>query len=218
MLTEDYLIRMINLAIAALLRIIGLKQSGSYEEALQLIDLVFEQLLGLRASMAKNLDDDRLYFLLTSHDRLDTQRLEIIGELFIEEGDIYTAQNRLAEAREDYTRALRYSLEVFFDHSSQDEAGLAQKIDALAQFLSIPGMGASTLWPLAGYYEEKGAYALAEAALLELENRPDLQASIRPELAAFYQRLLEKPKPDLAKGGIALARVQEQLARLRQQK
>ena len=95
MLTEDYIIRMINLAIAALLQIVGLKKKGDYQTALDLIDLTFEQLLGLRASMAKNLDDERLYFLLTRQDRLDTQRLAIVADLFQEEGDIYAAQGRV---------------------------------------------------------------------------------------------------------------------------
>ena len=43
-----------------------------------MIDMTFEQLLGLRSSMAKGLDDDRLYFLLTRNDQLDTQRLSIM--------------------------------------------------------------------------------------------------------------------------------------------
>ena len=47
MLTEDYLIRQINLAIAALAKILGFKTAGQYQAALYEIDQLLEQLIGL---------------------------------------------------------------------------------------------------------------------------------------------------------------------------
>ncbi len=192
MLTEDYLIRMINLAIAALLRIIGLKKEGDYQEALLLIDVTLEQLLGLRSSMAKNLDDNRLYFLLTRNDRLDTQRLAIVADLFHEEGDILSALGRVQESQKDYARALRFDLEVLFNEGEVEPVELLRKIEYLVQRLDLHGLGADTLWPLAGYYEEREAYAQAEAVLLMLAGRPEVRAEILPEVAAFYERLAAK--------------------------
>lgn len=189
MLTEDYLIRQLNLAIAALLQILGLKERGDYQTALDLIDLTIEQLLGLRASMAKNLDDDRLYFLLTRQERLDVQRLAVVADLFQEEGDIYASQGRLPESTADYTRALRYNLEVLFDESDVDRGEIRQKVETLAGRLDLSSLGAETLWPLAGYYEGNRDYARAEALLLSLAERPEIRTEILPELAAFYQRL-----------------------------
>lgn len=46
-ITEDYILRMISLATAALLRAIGLRKGGQYEQAEQAIDQALEQLLGL---------------------------------------------------------------------------------------------------------------------------------------------------------------------------
>ena len=216
MLTEDYLIRMINLAISALLRIVGLKKAGDFQEARLLIDITFEQMLGLRASVAKNLDDGRLYYLLTRNNRLDTRRLALIAELFWHEGEIAAAQNREQESREAYTRALRYNLEVLFsatdDTNLQDE--VRPKIELLTQSVDVASLGAETLWPLAGYYEDSGAYALAENILLLLAGRPELQNEIRPELVAFYGRLLEKPEQALESGGVNHAQVRERLKRL----
>ena len=42
MLTEDYIMRMINMAIAALLQAIGLRKAGEYNQALQTIDQALE--------------------------------------------------------------------------------------------------------------------------------------------------------------------------------
>ncbi len=192
MLTEDYLIRMINLAIAALLRIIGLKKEGDYQEALLLIDVTLEQLLGLRSSMVKNLDDNRLYFLLTRNDTLDTQRLAIVADLFHEEGDILAALGKAQESQADYARALRFDLEVLFNTGEEDPVDLLQKIDILVQKIDLQALGADTLWPLAGYYEERGAFDQAEKVLGMLAERPEIRAEIVPEVAAFSERLVAK--------------------------
>lgn len=213
MLTEDYLIRQINLAIAALLQILGLKKKGDYPTALGLIDATLEQLLGLRASMVKNLDDERLYFLLTRGDQLDVVRLAIVADLFQEEGEIYAAQGRLAESAADYTRALRYNLEVLFNESDVDRNEIMQKVETLSARLDPNTLGADTLWPLAGYYEENNAYTRAEAILLNLAARPELRDEILPELVDFYQRLSTLPAGNLSAGGMTAEHVREQLAR-----
>jgi tetratricopeptide (TPR) repeat protein len=233
MLTEDYIIRMINLAIAALLRILGLKKGGDYQEALLLIDVTLEQLLGLRSSMAKNLDDNRMYYLLTRHDELDTQRLAIVADLFHEEGDIYAALGREQESREDYARALRFDLEVLFNEGSQEQEPLKGRIEELIGKLEhaesaaqeepaaqkgpsvLLTLGSDTLWPLAGYFEESGAYARAEAVLLNLAGRPEIRAEIAPEVAAFYERMAEKQPGSLARGGLSIEQVREGQAKWR---
>ncbi len=213
MLTEDHIIRMINVAIAALLRIIGLKKSGSYEEALQIIDLTFEQLLGLRMNMVKGLEDNKLYHLLTSQGQLDTIRLGIISDLFLQEGDILAAQNRLEESRESYNRAMRYALEAFFQEQPDPRAELEEKIVALTKSLSLEEMGSDTLWPLMGYYEETHSYARAEQVLLHLTTHPDSRAEISGEVIAFYERMVQKPDDELAKAGLQAADMRAKLAR-----
>ena len=216
MLTEDYLIKMINLALAALLRIVGLRKSGDYTEALLLIDMTFEQLLGLRASMVKSLDDDHLYYLLTSNDVLDMRRLALIASLFHEEGDIYAAQNRTQESQADYTRALRYFLEVSFSEDAPAFGDLPGRIEDLIQKLDLPNLGSETLWPLSSYYEQNGAYAQAETILLILVERNAIRLQILPELVAFYQRLLEKTPEELSAGGLSQAQVQKRLVHWQQ--
>ncbi len=215
MLTEDYLVRQINLAIATLLQILGLKKKGDYQTALQLIDMTFENLLGLRSSMAKALDDDRLFFLLTRNDELDTRRLAIVADLLQEEGDIYASLGREPESSADYARALRFNLVVLFGKGEVDLVEIQQKVETLAGRLDLNSLGADTLWPLAGYYEENGVYAKAEALLMMLVERPDLRAGLLPEVIAFYQRLADLPPEKLAVGGVKLEEVRQRLAKWR---
>jgi hypothetical protein len=211
MLTDDYLIRMINLAIAALLRITGLKKKEDYEEALQLIDLTLEQLIGLRSNLIRHMEDEKLYYVLTRQDRLDTQRLELIADLLQQEGDILAIQNRLLESREDYNRALRFYLEVSFHQPVADANVLGQKIDQLVKILDLHHLGADVLWPLSAFYEENGAYSQAEESLLRLRSLPGLETEILPELIAFYERMLYQPPAALDRGGMTLAEVRKKL-------
>lgn len=215
MLTEDHLIRMINLAISALLRIVGLKQGGEYQDALALIDITFERLLGLRASVAKSLDDERLYYLLTRGDQIDMRRLAIIADLFLHEGDIYTQQGRDAEGQADFARALKYDLEVFFNIPEEKQAEVMGKIDFLLHNLDPAGLGSDVLWPLASFHEEIGDYASAESTLLRLAERPEIRSSIVPELVAFYERLLELPEADLSANGMTHAQIRQKIQRWR---
>lgn len=220
MLTEDYLIRMINLAIAALLRLVGLKREGDWGEAQMVVDITLEQLLGLRASLIKELDDERLYHILTRNDRLDTQRLAIIAQLFWHQGDILAAQGREGESLPMYERALRFFIEACFQDASegQDISALREQIVTLAATLDPTRLGADTLWPLAGYYEESGDFVHAEGILIIMAGRPELHEVILPELIAYYERLAEKPAAELARGGMQLADVREKLAALNDKK
>jgi hypothetical protein len=202
--------------------------------------------------MARSLDDNRLYFLLTRNDQLDTRRLAIVADLLHQEGDIYAALGRAEESRQDiaralsnldesrqdtaralryteesrqdYARALRFDVEVFFnagdgEQAAGEQGSLQAKIEDLVEKLDLAGqgerLGADTLWPLAGYYEETGAYARAERLLLALAGRAEIRAEILPEVVAFYERLAQKPPEALAEGGTSLEQVRAGLRRWR---
>lgn len=236
MLSEDYVIRLIQLTVAALLKILGLKNSGLFDDALVMIDMAIEQLMGMRSGRVKTLDDERLYFLLTRNERIDTERLALLADLLHEEGDVYSKQNRMEESRADYARALRYYLEVFFQAqtggrvANQEnliqpddlwgEVAIPDKIKVVLSKLKPVGfdlLGPETLWPLAGYFEEIGEYASAEDALMRLAAYPGLEADLAPELRAFYERLVELPEDQLVDGGLDSASVQVKLSRFSSQ-
>jgi hypothetical protein len=93
MLSQDYLIRIIRQATAVIAKIIGLKEAGQYQEALQVIDQTMEQAWGMNADMVNLLDDESLYKVLTINEVLDLDRLGIIAELFTEKGKFSIYRN-----------------------------------------------------------------------------------------------------------------------------
>ncbi len=195
--------RMIQVAIAALLRIAGLRKAGEYQDALALIDLTFEQLLGLRSNMLRGLDDDRVYYLLTRGETLDLPRLAVTADLLAEEGDVYSAQAETLQdppakneaqstALNDYARALRFNLEIYFQTrdagEGEEQETTRQKIGSLLERLNRRPLGSDTLWPLALYYEDTGDLPRAESALQQMAAMPAIRDQILPELEAFHQR------------------------------
>ncbi len=216
MLSEDYIMRMIGQATAVLLKIIGLKKNGDYPEAQQAIDQALEKLIGLKADIIKQLDNESILNTLTHEGKLDIARLALMADLFKEDGDILAAQGRFSESRESYLRSLIFQLETGFDETIQPSVDLTQKIDELVLNLGDQNLPDEPLWTLFCYYELAGALTKADEAIWKLANRPKLYAEIQPELVAFYERLMEKPAGELSKSGMSREEIMGKLEKARQ--
>jgi tetratricopeptide (TPR) repeat protein len=216
MLTEDYLIRMINLALAALASIIGLKTAGQYYEAFIEIDQTLEQLLGLRADLIRRLDDNSILTALTIQGSLDVDRLWVVAELYQEEGDIYNAQNNPAQGYWSYLRSLNFYLYGVLEGGGKHLSEPVEKIRALVQTLQDYDLPPETHFSLFYFYEQMGEYTKAEATLDRLMNVPGAQEDIRAEMIDFYQRLLGKSEADLVKADLTRAQVEDRLAKFTQ--
>lgn len=202
MLTEDYIMRMINQAIAALVAIAGFKKAGQYEQSRQAIDQALEQLIGLRADLVRRLDDQAILQALTRQDNLDVDRLALVAELLKEEGEILAAQGDRAAAQASWLRGLNFFLEAGLAEGSAPAPVLSQKINLLVDQLGLACLSDDTVWALFCYTELAGQYGPAAATLEHLAARPGVYDDLRPELAAFYQRLLALTPAELAQSGL----------------
>ena len=216
MLTEDYVMRMLNQALAVLLKIAGFKQAGQYKQAQQAIDQELEELLGLKADLVWRLDDEAMLRALTINEQLDVVRLEIISDLFREQGEINAAQGRVNESRESFRRALMGYLEVgLASESKENNIPLNQKVDSLLQTLGQTNLSEDTLWALFCYADQSGDFDKAERALADLATRPGVIADLRPEIVAFYERLLALPPDELSHRGLDRVQFEQKLAHVR---
>lgn len=215
MLTEDYIMRMLNQALAVLIKVIGLKQAGRRQEALQSIDQALEILFGLRADLIKRLDDESLLESLTSQETLDADRLLVAADLFKEQADILADLGRQAESQADYLRALNFYLEVILSGGPENLPDPSDKLEAVLPLLAGKNLPLETSYSLFSYYERSGRYSAAEQVLSRLVVAPGLAGEFRSEQIEFYDRLLAKSDQDLEKGGFSRARVREKLGSLR---
>jgi hypothetical protein len=207
MLTEDYLMRMINLAVTALLQAIGLRKEGKYSEARQAINQALEQLTGLRADLLERLDDQALLESLTVQGEFDHERSLLLADLYQEQGEIDQAQGYLDQACASRGRALALLLEASFSPSL--ETAQQEKIEQLVRLTEACALPFETCFTLYSYYESHGDYNRAEQALGSLRSDPRYGGEMRQEYREFCLRLLEKSEPELELGGLTHSQVEE---------
>jgi tetratricopeptide (TPR) repeat protein len=209
MFSEDYLMRMINLAVAALVRAIGLRKEGQYEKANQSIDQALEQLTGLSADILGQLDDQGVLNRLFTQEELDRERAVVVADLYFERGNIHSLQNQSEDACFCYNRALVIFLEVTLSDPEQTRTDQKDKIDSLFLATKECRLPFDTRFNLYSYYDSIGFYAAAEFNLSRLVHSSNFQNELVEEYKDFCRRLSEKPALDLEKGGLSSEQVIE---------
>jgi hypothetical protein len=190
MVYDDYLIRMIRQGAAVLARVIGLKKSGSYPDALQEIDRNLEQLFGLDDRLLRLLDDESLYHTLSSREEITADRLEFAADLFKEEGEILQLQGKPEESDAAYGRSLSLFIKLENLHSPSPPAAASQKIEEILDRMNASRLSDPMLFEVFCRFENECKYAKAEGILNLLASRPAAATDACRERKLFYQRLL----------------------------
>ena len=214
MLTEDYLLRIISQAVAALVRAIGLRKEGQYTQALQGIDQAIEQLTGLRPDLLQRLDERAILDALQVNGELDRERAYLLSDFYQEQGQVFEEQNHEQEARASRLRALNLTLEAALSSPELEALTLQEKVDRLADLLRPGELPFETAFNLFSYYEAVGNYASAAQILEKLASMGDFQVEMRQEMIDFYRRLIEIPEAALENGGLQRSQVLEMLRKL----
>jgi tetratricopeptide (TPR) repeat protein len=169
--------RMINQVLAVFLQALGLKKAGQFSEALQAFDQAVESLLGLRASLAEQLEDRQLLALLTFQEKLDVDRLLVLADIYREEGEVHAVQGQPEQSQFAAQRSLRLYLEAALATEDNPTLELVQKIEAQRSRLSAPDLPVETRLALQDYFDRllaSGEDCLAAAGF----SGPDLQAAL----------------------------------------
>ena len=140
MFTEDYLMRIINQAIAALMTAIGLRKAGKFTEAQQAVQQAIEQLTTLPANLVDQMDDSSILAMLSAQGQLDIGRLAILADIYLEQGEIQVKQDQPRQGSTAFARALRFILEVTL---SEDDQLSIENIGKIAVSNTATGRGHS---------------------------------------------------------------------------
>lgn len=135
-LSEDYLVRLISQAVAALYIIAGLRAAQQYKEAQQKVDEALEEQTGLRASLLKELDDERLKEMLTTNGMLEMERFLLVADLFRESSELAQIRGDDVAFRRDGQRALSFYQEAAQSGGTEVDETLLEKITALKAALA----------------------------------------------------------------------------------
>ncbi len=185
MLTEDYIMRMINQALAVLMIALGFKRAGQLSEALQSFDQALESLLGLNARLVKQLDDSRLLEMLTFLGKLDIDRLLVLAQIYREEAEVYTLQGQPESSQFAAQRSLRLYLEAALASEANPDLELIQKIEAQRLKLAVSALPVETRLALLDYLDRllaSGDNYLAAAGLSRQDLLEALSSLDSPDL------------------------------------
>ena len=209
-LSEDALLRLLVGALTATVaKILALRTTGEFREALLVINNELEELLGLKADLVRQLDDSQIVDMLTINDYLDVARLYQVAELFSQEGIVYQEMGQTEQAQISQIRALNLFIEVGFAVEN-DFLEADERIDELFDALGTE-MPEDTLYTLFDYYEQVGAFDRAETAINQMIAITENNQEIVTEKKAFYRRLLEESDDELEAGGLTRAKIEQGL-------
>ncbi len=180
MLTEDYIMRMINLALAALMAALGLKKAGKLKEALQTFDQAIENLSGLNAHLLNQLDDGMVLDKLTFLGKLDVERLLVLADIYREESEVYGLQGQAEDSQFAAKRSLRFYLEASLANEVNLDHELIQKIEALRHSVSATSLPVETRLALLDYLER---------LLVRSDDSLRVSGLSRPELQEAFDSL-----------------------------
>lgn len=216
MFREDYILRIVRQATQILARILGLRQTHQYPEALALIDEMFAEFFGLRSVIVNHLSERDLIAMAAVGQEVDTGRLLILAELLKAEGDIHADQGSTAESYSRYLKSLNLFLEIARLAKTTELPEEFSKIESIADQLKTTGLPVETQAALLSYYEATGKFARAEDVLFQLiESRPRPEEVIEQGIA-FYERLQGKTDTELAAGNLPRDEVEQSLRELRE--
>ncbi|MCC7358821.1 MAG: hypothetical protein IT317_05060 [Anaerolineales bacterium] len=131
MFREDYIVRMIAQAAAAVTYILDLTRAERYPEALAEVEKALQLHLGLSLGLVTALPAGGLVELARQGEMLEVGKLVVLADLLQAEGDIYAARGQAAEAADGHAKALELYLEVSVTGENARGA-LAERVTSLA--------------------------------------------------------------------------------------
>jgi hypothetical protein len=213
MLTEDYLIRQINIILANLGRILGFKTAYMFIEAQIAVNDALQELFNIPADIVRQLDDQALLDTLTYLDVVNTDKLQLAADIFKEEGDLYAMRGQTGDSTTSYQRALNFYLDAVLNGGAWNLDDPAEKIEECLEKLADQQLDPDTYYGLYLYAEQRGQYPRAILLLDHLATYPELEEEIQQQRRDLLETLSGLEPEALEEGGLSPAELETLQAR-----
>ncbi len=128
---RDYILRITEEFGSVLAQLLYDKQIKDYAAAHKLIDEQSKQIFGMGIGFMQSVPEETLLSMLTSFDKLDTEKCWLLALLLKAEGDIYEEQGNTSESYYSYVRSLDLFLEVLLLDRASGGKSIVPEIDEL---------------------------------------------------------------------------------------
>lgn len=217
---RDYILRMIEEFIQALLRIQARKGVQQWKEAASDLNAELMKLTGVNATSIAKLSENELIARLMQDGPTHVlrQKTLMLVTLLKEAGDLAMSEGRMADVRDCYLKALHLLLHALAGADLFELPEFVPKVELMRELLQSESLPARTRLMLMQHYERTGEYAKAEDELFAvLENDPTNSAVIELGVA-FYHRILTQNDATLAGAGLPRPEAEQALRELCERK
>ena len=212
MLTKDYIMRMIDMLIKVLERLLLMKESKNYNEALDEIEKVTKELFGLNRKFINSLSDSQLIKMIAISETLFAPNCYLLGVLFKEEAEIFKLQGEPEKSTEMYERSLIFFVEGLKNSNAAIEPDHLTKINQVIETLGDEAISVSAERNLVFYFELIGKFDKAEDLLYDLI---DFDSKYINDGIQFCERLLKKEDNVLIHGNLPREEITDSLSFLK---
>lgn len=214
MIRRDYILRMVEEFVQALLRIRGLKKDRRLADALVLTEEEFKRTTDLDSESVLHLSETELLAKLIQCEPLHAvrEKMLFLTTLLRETGDILTAEGRIEDGRACYLKGLHLLLDSLMRGEVDELPEFVPKVDEFVAALEELPVQTSAL--LMEHYERTGQFGKAEDALFAiLQAEPNNSTAVEFGIS-FYGRMLRQSDQRLADGNLPREEVEAGLKQL----
>jgi hypothetical protein len=191
--------RIIDTLIKVLERLLLMKESEHYHEALDEIEKVTKELFGLDRNFINSLSDSQLIKMIAVSETLLAPNCYLLGVLFKEEAEIIKLQGDTEQSSEVYERSLNFLIEGLKKSNVAIEPDHFTKINQVVEILENEAISVGTERNLVFYYELTGQFDRAEDLIYDLIEFDSIYII---DGIQFCERLLNKEDSALILGNL----------------
>jgi len=196
MIQRDFIMRMVQQFVAALLRVINLRTEGQTEQANQAIELAYRSAVGCGSEFIESLSGDEMLNMMRSG--IFSPEQVLIAARLIEE----QAAGEESGSADRLSKSLQLYLGVFAGPGSIILAEYAERIDLLVERIAAEQLTQQTLILGVTYYASVGGFDRAESMLFHAADQDPQSSDVVACGRAFYRDLEELPDDKLTCGGL----------------
>ena len=211
MVERDYIMRMIQMLVQALVQILFHKRGGQYPEALGEIQKASKTLIGVELDVIRRLTDIQIIELLSLVKIFGVPKCYVAGRLLKEEAEILELQGKSVEVRELLVKSLSLMTEAAVQYGGPTDPDHTAAIEEVTRAVPIDELPVHIQKKMFKYYETMHRYGKAEDVLFLIV---DKEPGFVVEGDRFYERLQKKSDEELLEGNFSRGEIEEGIVEL----
>lgn len=213
MIERDYIMRMIQMLVQALMKMLSFKEKKDYPRALNEIHNASKSLIGVDLDVIRRLSDIQMIELLSLVKEFGSLRCYFAGRLLKEESEILELKGERAESTDARTKALSLLLEAAIEKGAPLDSDHASAIDGVAGKVNHADLPVHIHKKMFRYYDLIGQFRKADEALFVILK---MEPSFIAVGVRYNEKLNEKSDRELSEGNFSRKEIETGLLDLRQ--